>query len=979
MLSFEGCVSFRQRIVYSTLTQRPVRIRDIRSLDAHPGLRDYETNFLQLMEKFTNGCQIQINTTGTVLTYRPGVIDGGSFEHQCNNARGIGYYLEALLVLAPFGKKPFRGKLLGITAPTGGLQGNEPSVDAIRVSALPVLKQFGIIADLDIKIKKRGCPPEGGGEVEFWCPAMRTLRPINLNDPGFIKRVRGVLYSSRLSPHIANSAVSGARGVLNTLLPDVYINTLCQQGAAAGASPGYGLCLWGESTTGCIIAADVRGEAGRSPEDVGIDGARLLLEEIRGAGCVDSVTQWVALTLMALTPVGDASVIRTGPLSEHTIRSLRLLRDFFGVVFRVQPDQESGAVRLSCVGMGFQNLAKKDALYTTCPQKPGRDLYLPLWASDQFLRHPQTHKEHHNGGLRVILLPVREKDFIPEPKKIRPFSCPASVSCLANEDILDAIFSPFSNRERIELGRVCRVWARASHLLCNLSVSPTETAGSLGMLFQRYPHLHHVILNCRFDTPEPTTVLCDFLRSDRCGLDSLSLPWAGGPELTRVFQALAEQTTSRPVQSLDLSCPPGAKNLDGEVRGLDVFLRTTKSLRFLDLTNRHLYRSWDGVFDGLCACTSLEELVLISTRISSDHSKDPLFPLARLFAENRTLRTLRLGESIASVQVMGPELAANQTLRCLELNSNRVDEAQLAALLQQNQGLEQLKIRFQHPFSYSTDPEPQPSSALAAMGLNHTIRTLVLSPMGSKAPVGDALAEMLTVNQTLRRLTLGGGSYTPENLVGVWQAIGAHPTLEMLALKSATGAPWDEAVPAIGAALRRTRSLRHLKISGFPAPRTPAGCHDLLTALLGPSSLHSLTLRRVSLAKWDGIAPPNSTLDTLRLGSNGLTPQAVQRLADWVAVGHLTRFELPNQSGTGQAAGRVLWAGVSRMSRLRRVDVSGCGVSPRDLAAWVKHLQEWQPGSLSSVRVGPLMDLTLHQTALLVRCAGDEGVQLDLH
>jgi len=359
MLTFEGCTNFRQRIILSTLSQRPIRIRDIRPLDTNPGLRDFETNFLQLLEKFTNGCQVVINPTGTSVMYRPGVIEGGQFQHQCALSRGIGYFLEALLVLAPFSKRPFRAKLLGVTTPTGGLQGNEPSVDFLRVSALPVLKHFGIIADLDLKILKRGCPPEGGGEVEFSCPAMRTLKPINLTDAGFIKRVRGVAYSSRLSPHIANSVVNGARGVFNQLLPDVYINTHCLQGAPAGNSPGYGVCLWGESTTGCIIAADVRGEAGRPPEDVGADSARTLLEEIRGAGCVDTPMQWVVLTLMCLTPAGDASVVRMGPLSEYTVRTLRLLRDVLGVVFRVTPDAEGGFVRLSCVGIGYQNLAKK--------------------------------------------------------------------------------------------------------------------------------------------------------------------------------------------------------------------------------------------------------------------------------------------------------------------------------------------------------------------------------------------------------------------------------------------------------------------------------------------------------------------------------------------------------------------------------------------------------------------------------------------
>jgi len=121
-------------------------------MDAQTGVRDFETNFLHMIEKISHGCQISINTTGTVVTYRPGILEGGPFEHQCALTRGIGYFLEALLVLAPFSKKPVRATLRGITSPSGSFAGTEPSVDALRASALPVLKQFGIIADLDIKV-----------------------------------------------------------------------------------------------------------------------------------------------------------------------------------------------------------------------------------------------------------------------------------------------------------------------------------------------------------------------------------------------------------------------------------------------------------------------------------------------------------------------------------------------------------------------------------------------------------------------------------------------------------------------------------------------------------------------------------------------------------------------------------------------------------------------------------------------------------
>ena len=54
-----------------------------------PGLRDFEASFLRLIDKITNGCQIEINDTGTKMRYKPGMIIGGSeLEHGVSRGGG---------------------------------------------------------------------------------------------------------------------------------------------------------------------------------------------------------------------------------------------------------------------------------------------------------------------------------------------------------------------------------------------------------------------------------------------------------------------------------------------------------------------------------------------------------------------------------------------------------------------------------------------------------------------------------------------------------------------------------------------------------------------------------------------------------------------------------------------------------------------------------------------------------------------------
>ena len=59
-------------------------VKDIRSEDENPGLKSYEVDLLKLIQKVTNGTDVNINKTGTRLILRPGIIDsaeGMPIEH----------------------------------------------------------------------------------------------------------------------------------------------------------------------------------------------------------------------------------------------------------------------------------------------------------------------------------------------------------------------------------------------------------------------------------------------------------------------------------------------------------------------------------------------------------------------------------------------------------------------------------------------------------------------------------------------------------------------------------------------------------------------------------------------------------------------------------------------------------------------------------------------------------------------------------
>ena len=147
MLHFSGAEDLRQRVVLATLARRQIRITGIRAEavagaeEGAVGLSDAEASFLRLVEKVVDGCEIAINETGTELRYRPGILVGGAgLVHDCGKVRGVGYFVEPLLALAPFAKRDLQITFRGLTN-----HAHDVGVDVLRSASLPLLKRSGRI------------------------------------------------------------------------------------------------------------------------------------------------------------------------------------------------------------------------------------------------------------------------------------------------------------------------------------------------------------------------------------------------------------------------------------------------------------------------------------------------------------------------------------------------------------------------------------------------------------------------------------------------------------------------------------------------------------------------------------------------------------------------------------------------------------------------------------------------------------------
>lgn len=78
------------------------------------------------------------------------------------------------------------------------------------------------------------------------------------------------------------------------------------------------------------------------PEELGRAAAESLLSQIAQGGCIDEYTQPLVFTLMLMCPE-DVSRVRVGKVSPAGVATLRLIREIWGVTYKLKAEQQSAA------------------------------------------------------------------------------------------------------------------------------------------------------------------------------------------------------------------------------------------------------------------------------------------------------------------------------------------------------------------------------------------------------------------------------------------------------------------------------------------------------------------------------------------------------------------------------------------------------------------------------------------------------------
>lgn len=292
----------RTAIALSAVTLKPIRIVNIRAGRPRPGLKKQHIAGIELVGKIVGADIDGLSVGSTELTFCPTELRGGSYKYDVGTAGSIALVLQAIIPAAVLSPEPIELELRGGTDVAWS-----PPIDYMQNVFAPIISKMG--PKLQITQIKRGHYPRGGGVVRCSIIPVKTLDPLEMTEFGNITGVGGISHCVRLPSHVAERQAKAARDTLGNIASRVDINVESySRNEDSHLGPGSGIVLWAKSDAGCIIGADALGERGKRVEDVGIEAAKKLLDELSTGRAIDAHTGDMLVPYLALA----AGVSRIG-------------------------------------------------------------------------------------------------------------------------------------------------------------------------------------------------------------------------------------------------------------------------------------------------------------------------------------------------------------------------------------------------------------------------------------------------------------------------------------------------------------------------------------------------------------------------------------------------------------------------------------------------------------------------------------------
>lgn len=306
----------RTALVLSALTQRPLRVQNVRGGTSYPGLSQEDLSLIQALRQMTHAETVSAELGSHTVSFLPTTELSGpdlilpSFEEDSRHQNAC----VLMATLIPLFAQTGRYAKLIIEGETYGQ--NTLSFDAMVESTFLAFRRLGLYARCDLLQSGFGRGSAGRLEAEV---EPSHLEGVTLKDRGTLLGVRAVVATTNLSPSIAERGEQHLRKLAHSAQVPLTIEVVSPEGIRSGAHVTVA-CEY----EGGLGSSSVIGTKGVRIESVAQRAFEKTLQWMRSGAGLDEflAEQIIVLACLASTP-SQFTVDRITPRLTTTIWVIR--------------------------------------------------------------------------------------------------------------------------------------------------------------------------------------------------------------------------------------------------------------------------------------------------------------------------------------------------------------------------------------------------------------------------------------------------------------------------------------------------------------------------------------------------------------------------------------------------------------------------------------------------------------------------------
>lgn len=316
----------RLAVALAVLAGKPLRLMHVRANRARPGLAAQHLTAVRAVQALCDARCEELELRSTAFSFEPRLHPaGGELHVDVGTAGSVTLVLQALMpaLLAS-------GEAARVVVTGGTDIWQAPPADYLAQVMGRHLARMG--APLQFSIARRGYYPRGGGEITIEI-APGTLRPMNVEAPGTLRRLDGAAHVANLPDHIAERMRAAMLAALGPAARRARIQTRVLGGGDA-IGRGGSITAWAETEHSVLGAARVA-RLGVRAETLGEEVGGELRADLEAGATADTHAADQLLVYLALA--GGASSFTAREVTSHAETAMWLIGRFLPVQFTAEP------------------------------------------------------------------------------------------------------------------------------------------------------------------------------------------------------------------------------------------------------------------------------------------------------------------------------------------------------------------------------------------------------------------------------------------------------------------------------------------------------------------------------------------------------------------------------------------------------------------------------------------------------------------